>query len=101
MTKYGENTRAQLRQLMIANGVAPARAAQAVDLACHGAESAVMALTEVCDRASDTALRLMAYEVGLQLAASQLNEIFASVHALATASGCTTTCGAVEVPAHG
>lgn len=98
MSSYDENSRSQLRAALERAGAEPARARMAVDIACHAADDAMDALGAVVKRAPDTAIGLMAFELGTQLAASRMSASFERVHALGQGLGLPAAETKVSVP---
>lgn len=90
MSPYGPEFRRQLRASIISTGVPPARADQAVDLACHAADRARETFADVVKRSPDTLVALAAAEIGAQLAASHFRSLFEGVHEMGRAAGLPT-----------
>ena len=84
---YDEDDRRQLRQMLVGNGVKPDRAAQIVDLACHAADRAMAALTDVIRLAPDSGIGLMAFGIALQLGRSRMEAAFERTRKFGEAQG--------------
>lgn len=101
-----EEHRRQLSAMIRQNGCAPERADEAAALACQMANQAAAAFdtARAADQSPDIGIRLMAIEVGAQLAREHFAGIFAQLHAYGQAHNLPTYQGTLDVgkePAHG
>lgn len=87
MSRYGPEMRERLCASLRSVGTPGSNALIAVDLACHAAEAAWNAYSDVINRAPDGPVILIASEIGSQLARAEFDRIFKAVHGFAAASG--------------
>ncbi|MDE8654798.1 hypothetical protein [Novosphingobium album (ex Liu et al. 2023)] len=83
MSYFGNETRAQLRQLLKSNGASAERTSVIVDLACHAADDSLKALLAVVERAEGGGAQMMTLELALQLADGQMQSMLEAAHAVA------------------
>ena len=94
---FDARVRAELQAMLVANGVAPLRALEICDIACHAAETATANLLETCGRADSYGSRMMAVELGLQLAVARMKAVLERTRDLGRATGCPTWQGEVGI----
>jgi hypothetical protein len=99
MSAFDEAARRQLRRSIASNGVPADQAAVIVDLACQAADRAQEAFTTVITAAGDGLTGLAAMEIGSQLSASLMRNIFERTHEYGKSMGLPITSAEITLGA--
>ena len=73
--------------MLTQNGVAADRASQIADLACHAAERAMETITNLTSNGADFGIKMMSFELALQLAIAGMQDLFEKTHKIGASLG--------------